>query len=113
MTAHRHTTTRPPRRAPPPPGLVVCGADDVSPLIVLHLAKAAKGERDRPAAEALVQRLADVCLQSGVMLAVPRYSCLERTKPPPSLQLCATSDMEEKEVALVVAALRKAAKEVL
>ncbi|KAJ9516772.1 hypothetical protein QJQ45_027164 [Haematococcus lacustris] len=138
---------------------------EVSPLIHLHLAQAPK---DRAAAQALLQRIADhalhvsgeakaqgthrradvgscgssrcgsgwrrastrvvcdvrppwvwatggtSCLQkSGVLVAVPQYAAIERTKPRPSIRLCCSSALEDADITAVASALKAAAKSIL
>lgn len=49
----------------------------------------------------------------GVLVSVARYSALEHIIPPPSLRLVASLLLTDSDVALVAAAVVKAAKECL
>ncbi|KAL6753741.1 pyridoxal phosphate-dependent transferase [Haematococcus lacustris] len=84
---------------------------EVSPLIHLHLTQAPK---DRAAAQALLQRIADHALhKSGVLVAVPQYAAIERTKPRPSIRLCCSSELEDADITAVASALKAAARSIL
>jgi serine palmitoyltransferase len=78
------------------------------------VAAAAAAAAARQAAEGLLQRLADRLIQRhGVLVAVPRYSQLDRAPPPPSLKLYVNAGLLQKgKVAVVAAAVAEAAQNV-
>ena len=99
-------------------------ASNHSPVIHLHLTAASskttsKGasnssSSDLKAQTQLLRRISDVALSKyGVLLSVPLYSCLDRVQPLPSLRLLVPATLSDKELAVVVAAVKGAAKEVL
>eukprot|EP00775_Hariotina_reticulata_P007302 gene7302-7515_t len=58
--------------------------------------------------------MADCLLDKhGLLVAVPRYSNLDRVLPPPSLKLYVNAGLQADKVAKVAGAVREAAKHVL
>jgi hypothetical protein len=86
-----------------------------SPLVHLQLSGAlvaAAGSRKQ--ADALLQAIADRLLKEhGLLVAVPRYSNLDRTCPPPSLKMYVHAGLSMEQVPTVAAAVRESAKHVL
>ncbi|KAF6262798.1 pyridoxal phosphate-dependent transferase [Scenedesmus sp. NREL 46B-D3] len=106
------------------PGLVVSGAKSSSkesssstesPVLHLQLSPtlvAAAGSRK--AADMLLQGVADRLLtEHGLLLAVPRYSALDRVLPAPSLKMYVHAGLSADKLPHVVQAVREAAKHVL
>lgn len=93
-------------------GLHVVGADEASPLIHLQLARPPATERD---ARAQLQSICDAALQgpNGVLLSISTYSLLDAHRPPPSLRLFASTGLDDNAVAVLLAALHQAVKQVL
>lgn len=87
------------------------GADEASPLIHLQLAQPPSAENE---ARAQLQSICDAALlgPNGVLLGVSTYSLLDAHRPPPSLRLFASTGLDDKAVAFLLAALRRAVKEV-
>lgn len=77
----------------------------------MQLANPPGSERE---AQALLQRICNVALQApgGVLLGMSTYSLLDAHRPPPSLRLFASINLDDKELAVLMAALRRAVKEV-
>lgn len=97
------------------PGLRVYGVDGdgsaTSPLVHMHLEPPVESD---VAGDALLTRIADIALKRhSVLVAVARYSRLERSRPPPSLKLYASSAMTQRHIAQVAKAVSEAAAEVL
>jgi hypothetical protein len=92
---------------------MLLGGPDV-PSAALHM-RLAKPSADHGADRRTLQRVADHMLSSSnVLVCVTRYSALEaKAPPPPALVLYAHLGLGEREVAAAVAAVKKAAKEVL
>lgn len=86
-----------------------------SPLVHLQLASglaAAVGSRKK--ADALLQAIADRLLHKhGLLVAVPRYSVLDRVVPPPSIKLFVHAGLSMEQVPTVTAAVRESAERVL
>lgn len=97
------------------PGLALHGAspaDDVSPVVLLKLAKPPASAVE---ADNLLQRVADHMLRSdSVFVSVNRVSALDRLKGAAgSLKLYANANLTPAQIATIGSALRKAAKAVL
>ena len=61
-----------------------------------------------------LQRVVDDCLaREGVLLALSRYSSLERQRPPPSIRVAVTAQHTPAELQRAVAALKASCKRVL
>lgn len=86
-----------------------------SPLVHLQLTPAlvsAAGSRKK--ADALLQAIADRLLQKhGLLVAVPRYSNLDRTQPPASIKMYVHAGLSMEQVPTVAAAVRESAQHVL
>ncbi|PRW20998.1 long chain base biosynthesis 1-like [Chlorella sorokiniana] len=97
------------------PQLAVVGgeADEVSPLVHLQLHPTPPPEQYAAGDEKL-QALIDDCLaREGVLLALARYSKLERARPPPSLRVAITAAHTHADLQKAVAAIKASAKRVL
>lgn len=86
-----------------------------SPLVHLQLTPAlvaAAGSRKK--ADGLLQAIADRLLkQHGLLVAVPRYSNLDRTQPPASIKMYVHAGLSMEQVPTVAAAVRESAQHVL
>jgi len=86
-----------------------------SPLVHLQLTPkltAAAGSRKK--ADALLQAIADRLLQRhGLLVAVPRYSNLDRVVPPASMKMYVHAGLSIEQVPTVAAAVRESAQHVL
>jgi hypothetical protein len=86
-----------------------------SPLVHLQLTPkltAAAGSRKK--ADALLQAIADRLLQKhGLLVAVPRYSNLDRTQPPASIKMYVHAGLSMEQVPTVASAVRESAQHVL
>jgi hypothetical protein len=86
-----------------------------SPLVHLQLTPrltAAAGSRKK--ADALLQAIADRLLQKhGLLVAVPRYSNLDRVQPPASIKMYVHAGLSMEQVPTVASAVRESAQHVL
>lgn len=86
-----------------------------SPLVHLQLTPkltAAAGSRKK--ADALLQAIADRLLKKhGLLVAVPRYSNLDRTQPPASIKMYVHAGLSMEQVPTVASAVRESAQHVL
>jgi hypothetical protein len=86
-----------------------------SPLVHLQLTPAlvsAAGSRKK--ADGLLRAIADRLLQKhGLLVAVPRYSNLDRTQPPASIKMYVHAGLSMEQVPTVAAAVRESAQHVL
>lgn len=94
------------------PGLKLYGGAQLpSPVLHLHLAKSSG---DTVEDSATLRRLTDhMLVNSGVLFGVSRYSMLDIHKPVPSLVMYANVGLGEKEIHMVLGALRKAVKDII
>jgi hypothetical protein len=86
-------------------------ADAESPLLHLQLAPALLASAGtRKKAAALLQAVADRLLNKhGLLVAVPRYSNLDRVLPTPSIKVYVHAGLPKAQVPKVAAAVREAA----
>lgn len=86
-----------------------------SPLVHLQLSAGlvtAAGSRKK--ADALLQAIADRMLKEhGLLVAVPRYSNLDRTCPPPSIKMYVHASLSMEQVPTVANAMHESAQHVL
>lgn len=90
------------------------GRHSDSPLLHLRLAGSGGAGGGEPAAAAAaaakLQRVSDRLLQEhGVLVALVRYSCLDRCPPPPSLKLLLHAQLGAADVARLASAIKEAA----
>lgn len=99
------------------PGLCVVGGSQGEAAIspVVHLALDPAPPREKFAeGDALLQRLVDDCLtREEVLFSVSKYSCLERSRPQPSIRVAVTAAHTAKEIEAAVAALKACCRRVL
>lgn len=99
------------------PGLHIPGAASSIQSPVLHLQLSpvlAAAVGSRKAADLLLQGVADQLLSKhGLLVAVPRYSSLDRAQPPPSLKLYVHAGLPVDKVPKVAQAIRESTKHVL
>ncbi|KAI3430742.1 hypothetical protein D9Q98_009154 [Chlorella vulgaris] len=97
------------------PQLQVVGGEAAAVSPVIHLAlhpQPAPEEYD--AGDAALQLVVEDCLsREGVMVALARYSKLERRRPPPSLRVAVTAEHTAADLRKAVAALKASCKRVL
>lgn len=90
-------------------------SSESSPLVHLQLTPAlvaAAGSRKK--ADGLLQAIADRLLKKhGLLVAVPRYSNLDRTQPPASIKMYVHAGLSMEQVPTVAAAMRESAQHVL
>lgn len=103
------------QRSTPANGSADGSSSSESPLVHLQLAQklvAAAGSRKK--ADALLQAVADRLLQKhGLLVAVPRYSNLDRVVPPASIKMYVHAGLSIEQVPTVAAAVRESAQHVL
>ncbi|EFJ44316.1 hypothetical protein VOLCADRAFT_82885 [Volvox carteri f. nagariensis] len=87
------------------------GATLPSPVLHLHLAKPSGNASED--LSTLVHVADHMLVNGGVLVGVSQYSMLDIHQPPPSLVMFANVGLGEKEILIVVAALRKAVKDVI
>ena len=84
------------------------------PTLAPTLAPARPRPRQYPEGDAALQRVAeDALAREGVLFAAAKYSCLERSRPPPSLRVAVTAAHSREQIEAAVAALRAACRRVL
>lgn len=90
-------------------------SSDESPMIHLQLQPGlVQVAGSRKAADHMLQAVADRLLQKhGLLVAVPRYSSLDRQLPPPSIKLYVHAGLSIDKVGKVAAAIRESAQHVL
>jgi hypothetical protein len=103
------------RSSTPSNGSTEGSSSSESPLVHLQLTPkltAAAGSRKK--ADALLQAIADRLLQRhGLLVAVPRYSNLDRVVPPASMKMYVHAGLSTEQVPTVAAAVRESAQHVL
>lgn len=103
------------RSSTPSNGSTDGSSSSESPLVHLQLTPkltAAAGSRKK--ADALLQAIADRLLQRhGLLVAVPRYSNLDRVVPPASMKMYVHAGLSTEQVPTVAAAVRESAQHVL
>lgn len=96
-------------------GSIDSSSNSESPLVHLQLApKLAAAAGSRKKQDALLQAIADRLLKKhGLLVAVPRYSNLDRSQPPASIKMYVHAGLSMEQVPTVAAAVRESAQHVL
>lgn len=97
------------------PHLSVVGGEAAAISPVIHLALSPEPQAaEYEAGDAALQRVVDDCLaREGVLLALGRYSRLERRRLPPSIRVAVTAQHTAADLQKAVAALKASCKRVL
>jgi serine palmitoyltransferase len=95
------------------PGLSVNSGPCCDSSAIIHV-KLASSSLLRDQQHDLLSQMTNIALDKhGVMMSVPTYSNLDRIQPLPSIRIFACAAMTDKDISIVVSALKAAAKEVL